>query len=482
MNKKVVIFFLIILLFVFTLNTFSQNIKIIKNETIYVTLNYKGQPTKIKVSYAFKWVENKIISFLNKFNLTNFKIDDGIEKINQNSQKVEITTKDKLVYFYVEPPVENFKLPVSFNISYIFNGKETSPENIKNSKGTLEIRITANNNSLVRDTIEYQTFPNNETVTEQVDLLLPYIVLVTTDIKSTDFEEVDVPLGIKVFKGENYSITIPIFPYPTSSSSIFLSGTFTKLPTIYLSCQLVSYKLPEIVGSNYEQINQMVVENFNNYLSIKNSVISILDLEKEVVQKIKEFRSGLSKTVESVNKAQDLLNVYIKNLEAVMKMNELLYSILLDMKNVLGFDETSIGYIKQFIEFNNQLIEMVLSGTELNQYSVPGLYSFPDYIVQAEDLSRIIDSQLTLFLNGLERVETMINTVKQILETYEKQSIDFINVMRRDYAKYTRLLNIAVALSKDYSLILDKTTLPKDIQIEQTFSFFYVIEYFTKKE
>jgi len=75
----------------------------------------------------------------------------------------------------------------------------------------------------------------------------------------------------------------------------------------------------------------------------------------------------------------------------------------------------------------------------------------------------------------------MINTVKQVLETYESQTIDFINVMRRDYAKYTKLLNIAVNYAKDYSLILDKTNLPKDIQIEQSYSFFYVIEYFAQK-
>ncbi len=480
--KKNLIIFLTLFIFIFTFVVQAQSVKIIKNETIYVTLNFKGQPTKIKISYAFKWAANKIISFLNKFNLINFKIDDGIEKISQNEQKVEISTKDKLVYFFIEPAANDIKLPISFTINYILNGKEVTPNEIINSKGNLEIKITANNNSLVRDKIDYQTFPDNNPVSEQVDLLLPYIVLVNTEVKTTDYDEVDVPLGIKVFKGENYSITIPLFPYPSQSSSIFLSGTFTKLPTIFMSCQIVSYKLPEILGQNYEQINQMVIENFNNYLSIKNSVITILDLEKEVVQKIKEFRAGLSKSVQSITQAQDLLNLYIRNLEAVMKMNELLFSILQDMKNVLGFDETSMVYIKQFIEFNNQLIDMVLSGGQFEQYSFPGLYGFPDYIVQAEDLSRVIDAQLAIFLNGLERVETMINTVKRILETYEKQTIDFINIMRRDYSKYTKLLNIALTLSKDYSLILDKTNLPKDVQIEQSYSFFYVIEYFPPKE
>lgn len=480
--KKNLIIFLTLFIFIFTFVVQAQSVKIIKNETIYVTLNSKGQPTKIKISYAFKWAANKIVSFLNKFNLTNFKIDDGIEKINQNEQKVEILTKDKLVYFFIEPSANDIKLPISFTINYILNGKEVTPNEIINSKGNLEIKITANNNSLVRDKIDYQTFPDNNPVSEQVDLLLPYIVLVNTEVKTTDYDEVDVPLGIKVFKGENYSITIPLFPYPSQSSSIFLTGAFTKLPTIFMSCQIVSYKLPEILGQNYEQINQMVIENFNNYLSIKNSVITILDLEKEVVQKIKEFRAGLSKSVQSITQAQDLLNLYIRNLEAVMKMNELLFSILQDMKNVLGFDETSMVYIKQFIEFNNQLIDMVLSGGQFEQYSFPGLYGFPDYIVQAEDLSRVIDAQLAIFLNGLERVETMINTVKKILETYEKQTIDFINIMRRDYSKYTKLLNIALTLSKDYSLILDKTNLPKDVQIEQSYSFFYVIEYFPPKE
>ncbi|GEM_PF-2468498 len=481
MKRKLIIVTFILIL-IFTLNTYAQSSKIIKSETIYVTLNYKGQPTKIRISYAFKWAANKIISFLNKFGLTNFRIDDGIDKINQNNQKVEISTKDKLVYFYVEPSTNDLKFPISFNINYILNGKEVAPENIINSKGTLEIRINAINNSLVRDRIEYQTFPDNNTINEQVDLLLPYFVLITTEIPNTLYDEVDIDLGIKVFKGENYSITIPIFPYPTGTSSIYLTGKFTKLPTIFISTQLLSFKLPEILGQNYNQINQMVIENFNNYFSIKNSVLSILNLENEVVQKIKEFRSGLTKSVETIIQAQDLLNLYIRNLEAVMKMNNLLYSILQDMKTVLGFDDTSINYIKQFIEFNNQLIDMVLSGGEFDKYNFPGLYGFPDYIVQAEDLSRVIDSQLNLFLNGLEKVEIMINSVKQILETYEKQSIDFINILRRDYAKYTRLLDISVNLAKDYSLILDKSNLPKDIQIEQTYSFFYVVEYFPQKE
>ncbi|MFN3411560.1 MAG: hypothetical protein ACK4YF_05330 [Exilispira sp.] len=480
--KKKFIVFIVFFILIFTLNTFAQSVKIIKNETIYVTLNYKGQPTKIKISYAFKWAANKVISFFNRFNLQNFKIDDGIDKITQNQQKVEIITKDSLVYFFTEPSASEIKLPISFSITYILNGKETIPENIINSNGVLEIRINATNNSIIRDKIEYQTFPDGNIILEQVDLLVPYFVLITTDIKSTDYSEVEVPSGIKVFKGENYSITIPMFPYPNFSGSIFLSGNFQKLPTIYISCQIVSFQLPEILGQNYDQINQMVLENFNNYLSIKNSVLEILNLEKDVVQKIKEFRNGLNATAKTISQAQDLLNLYIKNLEAVTKMNNLLYSILLDMKNVLGFDEKSIEYIRQFIEFNNQLIDIVLSGGSTEQFNFPGLYGFPDYIVQAEDLSRVIDAQLNIFLYGLERVETMINTVKSILESYEKQTIDFINIVRRDYSKYSKVLSISNSLSKDYSLILDKTNIPKDIQIEQSYSFFYVIEYFSKKE
>jgi len=346
-----------------------------------------------------------------------------------------------------------------------------------NKNGTLEIKISATNNYLVKDKIEYKSFPNNETVSEQIDLLLPYMILITSDFKSTMFNDVEVPAGIKVFKGENYSLTVPLFPYPSASTSIIFSGTISEIPTFYISAQLIAFSLPDLLGQNYEQINQMVVTNFNNYLSIKNSIIQILDMERDVVKTIQEFQAGLNKSIPAILQAQDLLNNYIKSLEAVIKMNNLLYSILYDMKNVLGFDETSITYVKQFIEFNNQLIQVVLSGGEYEQTTIPGLYNFPDYVVQAQDLSRIIDSELNVFLNGLEKVDMMITSVRKILETYATQTIDFINIFRRDYVKYTRVIELSTFAAKDYSLILDKNSIPKDATIEQNYSFFYKIDF-----
>ncbi|HOV45480.1 MAG: hypothetical protein KBG82_00930 [Spirochaetes bacterium] len=478
MKKKISILIIVIFILTFSSLLFAQSsTNVIKNETIYVYLNNKGQPTYIKIVYAFKNIIGKTVSFLNKFSLTNFKIEDGIEKLSQNREKVDIISKEKICYFSVEPRLNEIKLPISFNITYIFNGKESTPSQFMNKNGTLEIKISATNNYLVKDKIEYKSFPDNETVSEQIDLLLPYMILITSDFKSTMFNDVEVPAGIKVFKGENYSLTVPLFPYPSASTSIIFSGTISEIPTFYISAQLIAFSLPDLLGQNYEQINQMVVTNFNNYLSIKNSIIQILDMERDVVKTIQEFQAGLNKSIPAILQAQDLLNNYIKSLEAVIKMNNLLYSILYDMKNVLGFDETSITYVKQFIEFNNQLIQVVLSGGEYEQTTIPGLYNFPDYVVQAQDLSRIIDSELNVFLNGLEKVDMMITSVRKILETYETQTIDFINIFRRDYVKYTRVIELSTFAAKDYSLILDKNSIPKDATIEQNYSFFYKIDF-----
>ena len=123
------------------------------------------------------------------------------------------------------------------------------------------------------------------------------MILITSDFKSTMFNDVEVPAGIKVFKGENYSLTVPLFPYPSASTSIIFSGTISEIPTFYISAQLIAFSLPDLLGQNYEQINQMVVTNFNNYLSIKNSIIQILDMERDVVKTIQEFQAGFNKSI-----------------------------------------------------------------------------------------------------------------------------------------------------------------------------------------
>jgi len=71
----------------------------------------------------------------------------------------------------------------------------------------------------------------------------------------------------------------------------------------------------------------------------------------------------------------------------------------------------------------------------------------------------------------------MITSVRKILETYETQTIDFINIFRRDYVKYTRVIELSTFAAKDYSLILDKNSIPKDAIIEQNYSFFYKIDF-----
>jgi len=107
-----------------------------KNETIYSTLNEKGEKITTTVSNHLSFVDNSVIE--DETELKNILNIGGNETFSVNGNKLSWNSQDKDIYY--EGDLEK-ELPIKTTIQYYLNEEEKDPKEILGSSGTITIRL-----------------------------------------------------------------------------------------------------------------------------------------------------------------------------------------------------------------------------------------------------------------------------------------------------------------------------------------------------
>ncbi|MFA5576620.1 MAG: hypothetical protein WCZ27_02995 [Tissierellaceae bacterium] len=216
--KKILSYMLIFAL-VFSFSTASLA-DLIRNETVYVNLDYKGRAENIKV-----------VTHISGKSQEEYFVDYGeLEDLRVLTKGIEPLVEDGLLRWdtgkigerglYYEGKVEK-ELPLDLEISYYLDGKEIEAQDLAGKSGELEISIEIKNSedltSQIQLPLSLDIFRNIQSEKAMISVVGKTMTLVFTHL----------PMGDEVFKlkaeGENIELA-PIIISSTDSSGLLGEG------------------------------------------------------------------------------------------------------------------------------------------------------------------------------------------------------------------------------------------------------------------
>lgn len=288
---------------------FAQDIN--KDETVYVLLDEKGNPTEQIVS---DWIssDKALGSFNDKSNLENIKNVKGDEEpvLSGDTLKWNIDSTD----LYYQGKTNN-KLPVSLTVKYELNGKEINPKDALGEAGNFKITLTLTNNESKTKVV------NGKSRT----LYTPFLSATELTLSNDNFSNVKVNTGKILNDGNNSLVTFISLPGLKESldldglfdnkedinmdldlkDSIEITGETTnfEIPAIMMLVTTSSEELEEIKGS--ETINDLR-SSLNDLKEGGEDLLSgskkLLDGQKELASNYKTFNNGINTLADGASK------------------------------------------------------------------------------------------------------------------------------------------------------------------------------------
>ena len=169
-----------------------------KQETVYVNTDAAGQVKDVVVS---DWLKNSGINGTVKdvSDLTDIENVKGDEKFTQSGDSLTWNTGDKDIYYQGKT---DKNLPVSMNITYKLDGKETAPKDLIGKSGKVEMTIKYTNHS--KQTVSLGG--------KQTDIYTPFMMVTGMILPVDKFENVTIDNGTLVSEGDNDVVVAYGFP------------------------------------------------------------------------------------------------------------------------------------------------------------------------------------------------------------------------------------------------------------------------------
>ena len=345
MNKRNILL-LILLISIFTPNVYAYH----KTETIYATFDLDGNLKKNSLQTKLQNLETGTIedyTYLN--NLKNI----GKEQFTKENNKIlwkstgkDITYKGKI----------SKDLPISVNIKYYLNGKETKIEDLNNKKGNIKIIYNFTNNDY-----------NNE-----YNMLTPYVVTLTSVYTEEKDTNIKVTNGKIINNGKNIIITA------------------ISSPGLYINTRIEEFKNLDKIEINY---NTKSFTPHEVYCMITPKVLDKVDLNK-----LDQLESITSK----INVLQNGMNDLVKgSVELSEKENELSNGLSTLKEGMETISISSKDYNKGQDTFTKGLIDLN-SGIE-----------------KASSGMDLFSNSIHMITGNINKIDNIENELNNLYETYK---------------------------------------------------------------
>ncbi len=315
---------LIALVMILTFSTISYG-DIVKDETVYVNLNYDGSVSNISVVNRISGTsdEEYFVDY-GKYEYVKNLSGDELPVIDGDMIKWPTSLiKDKDIYY--EGGI-NKDLPVKLNIAYFLNGSEVNGRELAGKEGELKIQISVGE--------------NDEGLTTQIQLSLDLDL----------FSNIQVKNGTTSVVGKKMNIVFTHLPLNDEVYEFSAYGKDIELDSIIISSMPASISLPEDINENLdkfasgmdemseaadkledgaEKLTDGTVKFKNGFISLKNGISKLAAGLKEislkfaeVIKGFDEFNQGLLKFKEESNKLSQGISKLSNGFKAISNENE----------------------------------------------------------------------------------------------------------------------------------------------------------------
>ena len=355
-----------------------------KQETVYVTADAYGNPTKIEAEIVLKAEGNEPIEDYTR--LSDIRNTKGDETFTLEDKHLVFENKGEDIHY---KGLSSDPLPIAVSIHYYLDGKEMDAEELAGQSGHLKIRFDYKNNTLARE--------------DGYELIIPFMALSVVMLDEEVFSNV---------KTENARI----MEYDGNKIALI-----SVLPGLEDALKLSSFELSKDIHLDDYGIIEADVRDFRlDYTATVLSKDIFSDLEEDDLSKIDdianrtddfgdtdELTDATSKLLDACITLQDGLNTYTG---AVSTLNDSIGTIL---EGANGLSE-GLKQIKENLPDDEQSKQM------------------------ADAIKKQIDTleQMTIvFSETLIDMAEAINTLSKLVNGSEEEEIEQIDMSEEDRDK-----------------------------------------------
>ena len=268
-----------------------------KEENVYAKLNATGDVNSISISEHLYDYKDNIIK--DKTNLKDIKNINGNEKFTQNGEDLLWETNGNNIYY---KGTYEKDLPISLNVKYYLDDKESNVNDILGKKGHIRIVLTYQNNS-------YKNMNINGHIEK---MYVPYAIVTTSILNNSDNKNIKITNG-KIIDNGVSSVVMAI-----SSPGLYESLKLNELKDINkveISYDTDHFELNAIYSvettSLFDDNNSFMLDEINNiYKSInllQSNMDTIVDASKKLSDGSNQMDAGIT---ELNNHIQELTKKY----------------------------------------------------------------------------------------------------------------------------------------------------------------------------
>ncbi len=382
---------------IFPMNAFALQ----KSETIYSTLNYKGDNIKTTVSNHLSFIDQSQIE--DETELKNILNIGGIETFSLNGKKLTWNTQDKDIFY--EGETEK-KSPIEVSFKYFLNNEEKEVTDILGLSGKIKIQMTFSNKEEKKATI------NGHTET----LYTPFVTTIGTILNSKNNKNISISNGKVVSTGSRHMVVG--LASPGLYESIGLQE-FKNLNEITIEYETTKFELNNIyIVSTPKLLESSDLEIFDKmddlYMNVSELQKNMNTLEKGIL----ELSSGIEKINNGSSELVSSLKAAAEGAKKVQKGSGTLKNGLYEMTKALNIakkelkklDMSSFDSVDTLKGQNTNTINTLLKTTGMNLDQLKSFYE--KYKLQSYKGS---DEKMIALKNAYEMV-VLLQTNNMALE------------------------------------------------------------------
>lgn len=427
------------LLTLLTLCFFPTNTKaLVKQETIYTNLNFKGEVTN-----------KKVINHLFQFDSEKVKDETELKNIlNINSNETYLQDGNLLTWpnygkdIFYEGTTQK-ELPINVKITYTLNDEEMSLEDILGKEGKVTIKLSFQNNTSQKVNINGK----------MENLYTPFIITAGTIIKNDHNWNVSINNG-KVVNTGSKNIVVGL-----SASGVYESLNLDELKS--LTEITISYETNKMSLNNIYLVMtpKLIEENdltiFNKLNNIYSDMTKLQDNMNLIAQNTKELEKGALSMKNGSKNLSSSLSTVVQNLKNLQTgsttleqgLKTTIASLETAKKQIETNDQTTS--LKSLKELNNKNTETIQTLTKTNNSLET---NYLTYKLNSLTIEQIISSSYD------EETKTKLVTLKQTYEgnqgliTLLNTNNQAINQMITELTKiYKQLNDLLISLQNGLS-------------------------------
>ncbi|NLO81771.1 MAG: hypothetical protein GX094_01695 [Clostridiales bacterium] len=270
---------------------------LMKNETVYVTLDHNGRVLDQRVVnrlYANGAVD-KVVDYGDYISIRSMELD-VVPEI-RNDQIIWDPDLLKRGDIYYEG-ITDKELPIEVSIKYFLDGVEIDAADIAGKSGNVGIEIKIKNRMRVEEPISYKSF-DGSTVSQDYEYYTPFLVQVSYAVDLDVFSEVKAEDAVKVTTGKTMNLSFATFPYPDSELYFEMKGDNIELNPITFTVfpQLMPVQNVEL-GEELEKLFEGLERIRDGLEQLGNGIDSLAGVSRRIHAGQREFYQGLSDIAE----------------------------------------------------------------------------------------------------------------------------------------------------------------------------------------